>query len=98
MELFSIVRSLLMMFKTLLIRRQNFLNSEDVLKKMLILKFKKGYVLKYLNYRICQSLLGSSIDHIDHILELVREWSPTYFIQIFGQNPRMESNACVQFP
>ena len=35
------------------------------------MKFQKGYVLKYLNFRIFQSPLGFSIDHTDHIMQLV---------------------------
>ena len=40
------------------------------------MKFPKGYVLKYLNFHICQSPLGFSVDHTDHIVELVNEWLP----------------------
>ena len=35
------------------------------------MKLKEGSVLKYLNFRICQSPLGFSIDQTDHIMELV---------------------------
>ena len=41
------------------------------------IKVQKGSVLKYLNFRICQSPLGFSIDQTDHIMELVNEWFPT---------------------
>ena len=34
-------------------------------------KFQEGSFLNYLNYRICQSPLGLSVDQIDHIVELV---------------------------
>ena len=41
------------------------------------MKVQAGSVIKYLNFRICQSPLGFSIDHTDHIMELVNEWFPT---------------------
>ena len=41
------------------------------------MKVKEGSVIKYLNFRIFQSPLGFSIDHTDHIMELVNEWFPT---------------------
>ena len=40
------------------------------------IKVQEGSVLKYLNFRICQSLLNFSIDQTDHIMELVNEWFP----------------------
>ena len=40
------------------------------------MKVQEGSVLKYLHFRICQSPLGFSIDHTDHIMELVNEWLP----------------------
>ena len=41
------------------------------------MKVQEGYVLRYLNYRIFQYPLGFSVDHTDHIMELVNEWFPT---------------------
>ena len=38
------------------------------------MKVQEGSVFKYLHCRICHSPLGFSIDHIDHIMELVNEW------------------------
>ena len=34
-------------------------------------------VFKYLSFRIFQYPLGFSVDHTDHIMELVNEWFPT---------------------
>ena len=41
------------------------------------MKVQEGSVLKYLNFWVCQSPLGFSIYHTDHIMELVNEWLPT---------------------
>ena len=41
------------------------------------MKVQERSVLKYLNFLICQSLLGFSVDQTDHIMELVNEWFPT---------------------
>ena len=41
------------------------------------MKVQEGSVLKYLNFRICQSPLGFSIDQTDHTTELVNLWFPT---------------------
>ena len=41
------------------------------------MKFQEGSVLKYLTFRIFQCPLGFSVDHTDHIMELVNEWLPT---------------------
>ena len=41
------------------------------------MKVQEGSVIKYLNFRICQSPLGFSIDHQYQITELVNEWFPT---------------------
>ena len=41
------------------------------------MKFQEVFVSKCLNFRIFQSPLGFSIDHNDHIMKLVNEWSPT---------------------
>ena len=41
------------------------------------MKVQERSVLKYLNFRICQSLLGFSIYQTYHIMELVNEWFPT---------------------
>ena len=32
------------------------------------MKFQEGSILKYLNFRICQSPLGFSVDHTDQII------------------------------
>ena len=45
------------------------------------MKVQEGSVLKYLNFRICQYPLGFSVDHIDHIMELVNEWFPTGYLK-----------------
>ena len=41
------------------------------------MKVQEGSVLKYLNFRILQSLLGFSIDHNYPRMELVNECFPT---------------------
>ena len=41
------------------------------------MKIQEGSVFKYLNFRICQSPLDSSIYQTDHVMELVNEWFPT---------------------
>ena len=48
-----------------------------VFKEHFEMKVQEGSVLKYFNFRICQSPLGFSIDQTDHIMELVNEWFPT---------------------
>ena len=40
------------------------------------MKVQEVSVLKYLNFQICQSPLGLSIDQTDHIMEIVNEWFP----------------------
>ena len=42
-----------------------------VFKEHFDIKVQEGSVLKYLNFWVFQSPLGFSIDHIDHIMELV---------------------------
>ena len=42
-----------------------------VFKEHSEMKVQEGSVLKSLNFRICQSPLGFSIDQTDHIMELV---------------------------
>ena len=37
------------------------------------MKLQEGSVLKYLNFLICESPLGFSIDQTDHMMELVNE-------------------------
>ena len=46
-------------------------------KERFEMKSQEGSVLKHLNFRIHQSPLDFSVDQIDHIMELVNEWSPT---------------------
>ena len=41
------------------------------------MKVQEGYVPKYLNSRIYQSPISFNVDQIDHIMELVNEWSQT---------------------
>ena len=41
------------------------------------MKLQERSFLKNLNFQICQSLLGFSIDQTDYIMELVNEWFPT---------------------
>ena len=41
------------------------------------MKVREGSVLKYLNLLICKSLIDLSVDHNDHIMELVNKWYPT---------------------
>ena len=41
------------------------------------IKVQEGSVFKYLHFRICQSPFGFSIDHTDHIIEIVNELFPT---------------------
>ena len=40
------------------------------------IKFQEGYVLKYINFRISQSLIGFSIYHNYHIMEQANKWFP----------------------
>ena len=40
------------------------------------MKLQKGSFIKYLNFRICQSLLGFSVDQTDQVMELLNEWFP----------------------
>ena len=40
------------------------------------MKVQEEFFLKYLNFRIFQSLLGFSVDQTNHIMELVNEWLP----------------------
>ena len=47
-----------------------------VFEEQFEMKFQEGSVLKYLNYRILQHPLDFSVDHTDHIMELVNEWFP----------------------
>ena len=42
-----------------------------VFKEQFDMKVKEVSVLKYLNFRIFQSPRGFSIDHTDHIMELI---------------------------
>ena len=62
----------------------NTINNENVFpqlkrvfKENSEMKVQEGSVLKYLNFRICQSPLGFSIDQTYHIMKLVNEWLPT---------------------
>ena len=48
-----------------------------VFKEHLEIKLQEGSILKYLNFRICQSPLGFSIDQTYNIMELDNEWLPT---------------------
>ena len=48
-----------------------------VFEEQFEMKFQEESVLKYLYFKIFQSLLGFSVDQTGHILELVNEWSPT---------------------
>ena len=41
------------------------------------MKAQEGSVLKYLYFQVFQSPLGFSVDHTDHIMELVNECFPT---------------------
>ena len=41
------------------------------------MKFLEGYVLKYLNFQIFQYPIGFSVDHTNHIMEIVNEWFTT---------------------
>ena len=48
------------------------------------MKLQEGYVLKYLNFRICQSTIGLSVDNNDHTMELVKGFFPTgKFIKVY---------------
>ena len=46
-------------------------------KEHIKVKLKEVSVPRYLNFLICQSPLGFSVDQTDHIMELVNEWFPT---------------------
>ena len=41
------------------------------------MKVQEGYVIKYLNFRICQSPIGFSVNQTDHVMEILNEWLPT---------------------
>ena len=41
------------------------------------MKVQEGSFLKYLNFIVCQSTIGFSVDQTDYIMELVNEWLPT---------------------
>ena len=55
------------------------------------MKYQEGSVLKYLNFRICQSLLGLSVDKTYHIMELVNEWFPNGNFRNFDITFRTDS-------
>ena len=44
-------------------------------KEAFEIKSQEGSVLKYQHLRIFRSHLGFSVDHTDHIMKLVNEWS-----------------------
>ena len=48
-----------------------FTELKRVFKEHFEMKVKEGSILKYLNFRICQSPLGFSIDQTDHIQSTV---------------------------
>ena len=48
-----------------------------VFKEHFEMKVQEVSVLKYLNFRICQSYLGLGVYHTDNITELVNEWFST---------------------
>ena len=48
-----------------------------VFKERFEMKAQEGYLLKYLNFRVCQYPLSLSVDQTDHITEIVNEWFPT---------------------
>ena len=54
----------------------SFLEFRRVFEEAFKMKFQQLFVLKYLNLRICHPPLGFSVDHTDHIMELVNEWPP----------------------
>ena len=45
-----------------------------------------------MNFRICRSPLGFSIDQTDHIMELVNEWFPTRKFRNFDTPFRTDSS------
>ena len=49
----------------------DFTELRRVFEEALGVKVQEGSVLKYLNFRICQFLIGFSVDETDHIMELV---------------------------
>ena len=55
------------------------------------MKAQEGSVLKYLNSRIFQSLLGFSVNHTYHIMELVNKWFPTRKLRKFDTTFRTDS-------
>ena len=48
-----------------------------VFEKYFEIKFQEGSIIKYLDFRVCRSPLGFSIDHTVHIIDLLNEWFPT---------------------
>ena len=40
------------------------------------MRFQEGSDIKYLNLRIFQSPIGFSVNHTDHIMELINKWFP----------------------
>ena len=55
------------------------------------MKVQEGSVLKYLNFRVFQYLLGLSVDQNDHIMKLLNEWFPTGKIRNFNTTIRTYS-------
>ena len=49
----------------------SFTELRGVFEEKFEIKVQEGYILKYLNFRIFQSLIGFSIGQTDHIMELV---------------------------
>ena len=46
-------------------------------KESFEIKFQKGYIFKYLNFRVCRYPLGFSVDQTGRIMELVNKYFPT---------------------
>ena len=38
------------------------------------MKAQERSILKYLNFRVFHSPLGFSVDHTDHIMEILNQW------------------------
>ena len=54
--------------------KTSFTELPRVFEEQFDMKLQEGSVLKYLNFRICQSPLGLSVDKTDQIIEILNEW------------------------
>ena len=71
-------------------------------KEHIKVKLKEVSVPRYLNFLICQSPLGFSVDQTDHIMELVNEWFVTktfrHFDTPFREKSAYEKELMAELP